>query len=233
MTTTRSDFTAETEPRRANPMGAYVTTLGALILLVSVWLNWTTFGTGDTEENAASGYESDSLIPFMGYLAIAFAIALLYATKRADRRQHRGLSLASMAVGLASVLWCLSFLIDPISTGQYNENVSTEIGPYIGLLGALVWAVGSFLLAKEPEGDVEATRTAQPVVRQAPVSTHTTTSNVSHDVDHTSDRGRTTSTTDKATTSGDVRHTSGTAKTSSHGSTTDSRDSAGGSTQQR
>lgn len=158
--TTRSSTNADT--RRANPLGAYIATAGSLILLVSVWLNWVGLGVGDSESNSSSGYEADSLIPFMGLLGLGLSLALLYATKRADRRQHRGLSLASFAVGLASLLWILLFIIDPIETVKYagydgegEPNVTSEIGAYIGLLGALIWAVGSFLLAKEPEGDVE------------------------------------------------------------------------------
>lgn len=147
--------TEDSESRRANPLGAYITTLGAIITLVAVWLDWITLGPGESEENASSGYEADGVIPFMGYLGIAFAVALLYATKRADRRQHRGLSLASMAVGLASLLWTLSFLIDPISTVQYNENVTIEVGVWVALIGTLIWTFGSLWLAKEPEGDVD------------------------------------------------------------------------------
>jgi hypothetical protein len=147
------------DDHRASPVGAYIATAGAVVLLVSVWLDWVTLGPGDSEGNPSSGYEADSLIPFMAYLALGFALAMLYATVRADRRQHRGLSLASMAAGLASLLWSISFLIDPISTVQYDENVSTETGVYIGIIGALLWTVGSFLLAKEPEGDHEPTTT--------------------------------------------------------------------------
>lgn len=157
--TTSSRTTRDTnrDDRRASPVGAYIATAGAVVLLISVWLDWVTLGPGDSEGNPASGYESDSLIPFMGYLALGFSLAMLYATVRADRRQHRGLSLASMAAGLASLLWIFSFILDPIATEQYNENVSTEIGVYIGLIGALLWTVGSFLIAKEPEGDHEPT----------------------------------------------------------------------------
>lgn len=150
------------DSRRANPLGAYIATVGSLILLVSVWLNWVGLGEGDSETVTASGYEADSLVPFMGLLGVGFSLALLYATKRADRRQHRGLSLASMAVGFASLVWILFFLIDPIETvkyaganGEESPNVTTEFGVWIGLLGALIWTVGSFLLAKEPEGDIE------------------------------------------------------------------------------
>jgi hypothetical protein len=180
------------DTRRASPVGAYITTVGAVIFLVSVWLDWITLGPGDSESVARSGYEADSLIPFMGYLAIGLSLALLYATVRADRRQHRGLSLASMAAGLASLLWVASFLYDPISTTQWRQNVSTELGPYIALVGALLWTVGSFLLAKEPEGDHESTR-----VTQATAVTHTRpaqTARVEHRDVHTTGTSTGTST---------------------------------------
>ena len=146
------------------------------MLLISVWLDWLTLGPGDSEANPSSGYESDGIIPFFAYLAVGFALALLYALKRADRRQHRGLSLASFAAGLATLLWALSFIIDPIATAQYNEsNVSVELGPWIALVGALLWTLGSFLLAKEVEGDVEE---AHHTTVARPVETHTETRRV-------------------------------------------------------
>jgi len=182
-------------------VGAYIATLGAVILLVSVWLDWATKGPGDSEGDPVSGYEADGLIPFMGYLALGFALALLYATIRADRRQHRGLSLASMAAGLASLLWCVSFLIDPISTAQYNENISTEIGVYVGAAGALLWTLGSFLIAKEPEGDHESGRTvsSHTVTQRRPVSTTESVRTHSGGV-HTTGTTGTTSTTGTGST---------------------------------
>ena len=147
---------------RAKPIGAYIATVGSLILLVSVWLDWVGMGTGDTETDTSSGYEADSLIPFMGLLGVGLCLGLLYATKRADRGQHRGLSLTSMAAGLASFLWILFFLIDPIETvkyagydGEAEPNVTTELGVWVGMIGALIWAAGSLILAKEPEGDID------------------------------------------------------------------------------
>jgi hypothetical protein len=132
------------DSRRANPLGAYIATVGSIILLVSVWLEWVGLGEGDSATVSSSGYEADSLIPFMGLLGVGFSLALLYATKRADRRQHRGLSLASMAVGFASLVWIVFFFIDPIETvkyaganGEQSPNVTTEFGVWIGLLGAL------------------------------------------------------------------------------------------------
>jgi hypothetical protein len=148
---------------RAKPTGAFIAALGSVILFVSMWLPWTGIGPGDRADRIISGYEADSTIPFMGCLAIGFALALLYALKRADRKQHRGLSLASFAGGLGSTLWILLFALNPIESTKYagylNEsnhpNVPHQWGLYVSLLGALLWAVGSFLLAKEPEGDVE------------------------------------------------------------------------------
>jgi hypothetical protein len=179
---------ADEHSRRAKPLGAYVATLGALILFVSMWLDWVGLGPNDNEVDFSSGYEADSLIPFMGLLGIGFSAALLYALKRADRGQHRGLSLASFAVGLASFLWILFFFIDPIETvkyagyrGESDPNVTTSWGLWIGLAGSLLWTLGSFLLAKEPEGDVEhdAVRGARVVTHQTPVTTqHVTTQHV-------------------------------------------------------
>jgi hypothetical protein len=152
-----------------------------LILLVSMWLNWVGLGSGDAEPISAPGYEVDSLIPFMGLLGLGFALALLYATKRADRGQHRGLSLASMAVGLASLIWIIFFLRDPIETVKYagytgedSPNVTTEYGLWIGLLGALLWTLGSLILAKEPEGDIEhdTHRTVETQTRPAQTTRH-------------------------------------------------------------
>jgi len=168
----------QTDSRRAKPLGAYIATAGSLILAGSMWLDWVGLGPSDAEADFSSGYEADSLIPFMGLLGVGFSLAMLYAAKRADRGQHRGLSLASFAVGLASLVWILFFLVDPIETlkyaganGEDQPNVTTATGVFVGLLGALLWTVGSFLLAKEPEGDIEESHvvhapTARPVVTE-------------------------------------------------------------------
>lgn len=154
--TTHSARTDSSDENRANPMGAYITTVGALITLVAVWLPWVGLGDPGDEGALLSGYEADSMVPFVGFLALALSLALLYATTRADRRQHRGLSLASMAVGSAWLIFTIAFLLDPISTHQYpDDNVNADYGIWVSLIGALVWTVGSFLLAKEPEGDIE------------------------------------------------------------------------------
>jgi Co/Zn/Cd efflux system component len=147
--TPKNDHTTY-EPHRANPMGAYVTTAGAVIFLIATFLAWVT-----TDDKSFSGYETDTVIPFTAYLGLGFAAALLYAAKRATRRQHRGLSLSSMATGIAATGLALSYLFEVPGGAERKAGFDTEIGVYIGLIGALVWAVGSFLLAKEPEGDIE------------------------------------------------------------------------------
>ena len=107
-------------------------------------------GGGESEDSSVLGYETNGVVPLFGYLGVGFTVALLYATSRADRRQHRGLSLVSMAVGLAALIWSVSFFINPIATLALDESVTTEIGVLVAIVGTLIWTVGSFLLAKEP-----------------------------------------------------------------------------------
>jgi len=123
------------EPRRANPAGAYVTTVGAIIFTIATWLDWVNDGDDDT----VSGYETDTTIPLMAYLGLGFAAALLYAAKRATRRQHRGLSLSSMAAGVAATGLALSYLLETPGAAERGGGYDGEIGIYIGLLGALIW----------------------------------------------------------------------------------------------
>jgi Co/Zn/Cd efflux system component len=135
---------------RADPKGAYIASAGAVIFLVSIFLAWIS-----SDDNSYSGYEADSVIALTAYLGIGFAAALLYAAKRATRRQHRGLSLSSMAAGIAATGLALSYIIEVPGGAERAAGFDTEVGVYVGLVGALIWAVGSFLLAKEPEGDIE------------------------------------------------------------------------------
>jgi len=148
-------MTTAHEPRvaiervRANLAGLYTTVVGVLIFNVAVFFEWAT-----TDNDGFSGYEADSLWPYTAYLGLGFAAALLYAARRAYRRQHRGLTLTSMAVGLATTLQCIAWLID-IPGAAERETGDPAVGVWIGLLGALLWTIGSALLAKEPEGDPE------------------------------------------------------------------------------
>lgn len=107
----------------------------------------------DDSADPRTGYETDSLVPFIAYLGLGLLIALAYATKRARRGQHRGLTLVTMAVGIATAIHCLAFAINPMGGLERGDELSTDIGVWVGLIGAIVWAVGAYLFAKEIEGD--------------------------------------------------------------------------------
>ena len=142
--------------RRASPMGAYVTLAGVALFTIAVFLDWLSTDIGDSARvngPSVSGYETDPLIPFVAYLGIGLAAALLYAMSRAHRRQHRGLTLTSMAVGIAATLLALSYLIDAPGISEGGRDISPEIGVWLALVGGLLWAAGSGLFAKEIEGD--------------------------------------------------------------------------------
>jgi hypothetical protein len=143
---------AETEQVRANLTGAYVATVGVVIFTIAVFLDW---ASSEGDDAVFSGYEADSVWPFAAFLGIGFAVALLYAGSRAYRRQHRGLSLASMAVGIAVTLQVLAWVLDVPGAAERGSEWGEELGAYVGLLGAALWSIGSGMLAKEPEGDPE------------------------------------------------------------------------------
>jgi hypothetical protein len=136
--------------RKANPTGAYVATAGVLIFLVSVFLDWFTVTEAD---ESVSGYDADGAVPFTAYLGVGLVVALFYALSRARGRQHRGLTLVTMAVGIAAVLLSISNLIDATGIASFDVEVDVEIGPWVALVGSIIWSVGAGLLAKEPEGD--------------------------------------------------------------------------------
>jgi uncharacterized membrane protein YidH (DUF202 family) len=141
---------------RANPMGAYISMAGIALFTIAVFLDWLSVDVSDTtqgDSSSVSGYETDALIPFVAYLGIGLAAALLYAMTRAHRRQHRGLSLTSMAAGIAATLLALSYLINAPGVSESGTDISPEIGVWLALLGGLLWAAGSGLFAKEIEGD--------------------------------------------------------------------------------
>ena len=149
-TNTAGARTAE-HVRRANPMGAHVATAGVVVFLIATFVDWVS--TDGDQGTTGSGYETDTSIALVAFVGVGLAVALQYALKRARGRQHRGLSLTAMAAGIAAVGVALSYILDVPGAFERGGDVSSETGAYIGLVGALVWAVGAFLLAKEPEGD--------------------------------------------------------------------------------
>lgn len=136
--------------RRANPTGAYVATAGVAVFVLATFLDWVS--TQD-DTVTGSGYETDTTIPLVAYLGLGLAAALLYALTRARGRQHRGLSLTTMAAGIAATGLALSYILDAPGALERGGDYSVELGAWIGLVGAVVWTVGAYLLAKEPEGD--------------------------------------------------------------------------------
>ncbi|GHE08721.1 hypothetical protein [Klenkia taihuensis] len=146
------DSTRVDRDRRANPVGAYAAITGIVIFTIATFLSWVS--TTDPEDpTSGSGYETDTVIPLLAYLGIGLAVALLYAISRARGRQHRGLSLVTMAVGIAAVGIALSYVFDAPGAFERGADLEAEAGPWIGLVGGIVWSIGAGLLAKEPEGD--------------------------------------------------------------------------------
>jgi hypothetical protein len=137
--------------RQASPLGAHVATAGVLVFLIATFLDWVS--TEGDQSTSGSGYETDTTIALVAYLGVGLVVAVQYALNRARSRQHRGLSLTTMAVGIAAVLLSLSYVIDVPGAFERGADLSTEIGAWIGLLGGIIWTVGAGLLAKEPEGD--------------------------------------------------------------------------------
>ena len=147
---TGTDIPERRGSRRARSTGLAVAAAGILIFNVSPFLNWVD-PRGDA--NPRTGYETDSLVPFIAYLGLGLLVAMVYAMNRARRGQHRGLTLVSMAVGIAATLQCLVFAINPMGALERGDDLATQIGVYVGLLGAAIWAIGSGLLANDIEGD--------------------------------------------------------------------------------
>jgi len=137
--------------RRANTTGAHVATAGVVVFLIATFLSWVS--TEGADSTSGSGYETDTTIPLVAFLGVGLVVGLQYAATRARGRQHRGLSLTAMAVGIAAVLLSLSYVIDVPGAFERGADLNTEVGAWIGLVGGIIWSVGAGLLAKEPEGD--------------------------------------------------------------------------------
>ena len=145
----RANTPTDTRVRRAASTGLIVTGVGVVVFNIAPFLSWVT----PEDSESYSGYETDSLIPFMAYLGLGLLVALVVARGLARRGQHRGLTWVSMAVGVAAAVQCLAFALEPMGALERGEDLSVELGVWVALLGAAVWAVGSGLLAKEIEGD--------------------------------------------------------------------------------
>jgi len=147
---TRGADRVEVDDRRAGKAGLAVAGLGIVVFNVSPFMNWVD-PSGDADPR--TGYAADSLVPFIAYLGLGLLLAMIYAASRARRGQHRGLTLVSMAVGLAATVQCIAFALQPMGGLERGDDLSAQIGVYVGIIGAALWALGSGLLAKEVEGD--------------------------------------------------------------------------------
>lgn len=154
----RTSTVARHDTRRAATTGLAVAAVGIVVFNISPLLNWVNPG-GDADPR--TGYETDSLVPFIAYLGLGLLVAMVYARKLARRGQHRGLSLVSMAVGVAATIQCLAFALNPMGGLERGDGLGTDIGVWVGVIGAALWAIGSGMLAKEIEGDDHEARDGQ------------------------------------------------------------------------
>jgi MFS family permease len=159
MATERSTHSATTRAdraghRRARTTGLIIAAVGIVILNVAPFLDWVKSGDdGDAPAISRTGYETDSLVPFMAYLGVGVLIALLVAAQRAWRGQHRGLTLAAMALGVAVTLQCLAFAIEPMGGLERGDDLTPQVGVWVGLIGAIIWTAGCAIFSTEIEGD--------------------------------------------------------------------------------
>lgn len=147
---TDNDLDVTRDRRTAGKAGLGLAAVGIVVFNVAPFLNWVHVEGSDYSR---VGYETDSLVPFTAYLGLGLLLAMLYAGKRARRGQHRGLTLVSMAVALAATIQCIAFALNPMGGLERGDQLSAQIGVYVGIIGAAIWAIGSGLLAKEVEGD--------------------------------------------------------------------------------
>ena len=142
------------DDRRAGKAGLGVGALGVVVLNVAPFMDWVDpAGDGDPR----TGYATDSLVPFTAYLALGLLLAMLYAASRARRGQHRGLTLVSMAAGLAATVQFVAFAVQPMGGLERGDDLAAQVGVYVAIVGSALWALGSGLLAREVEGDDEHT----------------------------------------------------------------------------
>lgn len=163
MTTSSGAYRQGTSPdiHKANPIGSVLTMIGVAGFTIAVFLDWLGVDDGDAQNSgrSISGYDLTPVLPFIAFLGIGLVVGLLYAQGKATRRQHRGLTLVTMALGIAAAAMSLAYLINPPGLAGSADNATTKLGIYVGLISAVLWAVGSALFAKEAEGDDHRTTT--------------------------------------------------------------------------
>jgi len=153
---------------RANPIGSLLAIIGIAAFSVAVFLDW--LGPDDKRAQGGarsiSGYNLNTIIPFTALLGIGLAIALLYAQAKATRRQHRGLTLVTMAVGLAATGLAVAYLVKPPGVNGAADNATSKLGIFVALGGGALWALGAGLFATQAEGDDRYDGTSRGTVAQ-------------------------------------------------------------------
>ena len=121
--------------------GRVVVALGALLLLVSLFLDWYGFGGGPDGEGftAWTAFELVDLI--LALLAIAaIAAALEPSLRAAPRLPERA---GAIAGPLALILVAVSLVNLPPAAQGFDSNI--EIGAWLGLAGAAIMCAGALL----------------------------------------------------------------------------------------
>ena len=145
--------TRRRDARRASTTGLAVAAVGIVLFNIAQFLNWVEIDSGGPDDVNRTGYETDSVVPFIAFLGIGLLAALLYAMQRARRAQHRGLTLTTMAVGIGAALFSLAFALEPTGGLERGDDLQTQVGVYVAVIAAIIWVIGAAVFAKEIEGD--------------------------------------------------------------------------------
>jgi len=140
------------DQHRATSAGLLLAALGVVVPNVAPFLDW--LKTDDDVSGSTiqrTGYESDSLVPFMAYLGAGLLLAMLYAAARNMHGQHRALTLASMGIGIAVAAQCTAYAIEPMGSLERTDNLVPQIGVFVAIVGAALWAIGCGLMIKAGE----------------------------------------------------------------------------------
>lgn len=60
-----------------------------------------------------------------------------------------------MAVGIAAAIQSLAFAMNPLGGPEHGDDLATDTGVWVAVVGAVVWGLGSFMLAQQIENDDE------------------------------------------------------------------------------
>jgi hypothetical protein len=143
--------------------------VGAIVLLVSLWLPWYGISVdvaGFSASTDGSGWEVFSMIDILLFLISIVAIALVALKATGNLPADVPVPLVLVAIGALAVLLILYRLIDTPAPGDLPEqvDVSRKLGLFIGLIGAAGVAYGGWRTNMETPG----TRVAAPPAAPPP-----------------------------------------------------------------